>query len=61
MFHDKGGRDHLRRGFIKAAQDKCKRQADGVDFLSTRKLVPESMKVYPINNMARSNGRPFYG
>ncbi len=51
MFHDKDGRN-LTSGsqFVQALQDKCKRQADGVDFLSTRKLVPESMKVYPINN-----------
>jgi hypothetical protein len=31
-------------------RDKCKRQEEGVDFLSTRKLVPETMKVYPLNN-----------
>ena len=51
MFHDKGGRNITSGAqFVQAAQDKCKRQADGVDFISTRKLVPESMKVYPINN-----------
>ena len=51
MFHDKGGRGPTSgAAFVQAAQDKCKRQADGIDFMSTRKLVPESMKVYPINN-----------
>jgi len=51
MFHDKGGRVSASGAdFVKAAQDKCKRQEEGVDFLSTRKLVPETMKVYPLNN-----------
>ena len=51
MFHDKGGRVVTSgAGFIKDAQDKCKRQEEGVDFLSTRKLVTETMKVYPLNN-----------
>ena len=51
MFHDKGGRSITSGAqFVQAAKDKCKRQADGVDFLSTRKLVPESMKVFPLNN-----------
>jgi Domain of unknown function (DUF4440) len=51
MFHDKGGRVSTSGAdFVKAAQDKCKRQEEGVDFLSTRKLVPETMKVYPLNN-----------
>lgn len=51
MFHDKGGRVTTSGAdFVKAAQDKCKRQEEGVDFLSTRKLVPETMKVYPLNN-----------
>ena len=51
MFHDKGGRNITSGAqFVQAAQDKCKRQAEGVDFLSTRKLVPESMKVFPLNN-----------
>jgi hypothetical protein len=51
MFHDKGGRVTTSGAdFVKAAQDKCKRQEEGVDFLSTRKLVPETMKVYPLDN-----------
>jgi uncharacterized protein DUF4440 len=51
MFHDKGGRVSTSGAeFVKAAQDKCKRQEEGVDFLSTRKLVTETMKVYPLNN-----------
>src|SRR5262245_61201199 len=51
MFHDKGGRVSTSGAdFVKAAQDKCKRQEEGVDFLSTRKLVHETMKVYPLNN-----------
>lgn len=49
MIHDKGG-VVSRSGaeFVKVTQDKCKRQADGVDFHSTRKLVPDSLKVYPV-------------
>ena len=51
MFHDKGGRVSTSGAeFVKTTQEKCQRQADGVDFLSTRELVPESMKVYAINN-----------
>jgi ketosteroid isomerase-like protein len=51
MFHDKGGRVSTSGAdFVKAAQDKCKRQEEGVDFLSARKLVPETMKVYALNN-----------
>ena len=51
MFHDKGGRVSTSgEAFVKRQQDKCKRQAEGTDFLSTRKLVPETLKVYPINN-----------
>lgn len=51
MIHDKGG-IVSRSGaeFVKVTEDKCKRQADGEDFLSTRKLVPESLKVYPIQD-----------
>jgi ketosteroid isomerase-like protein len=51
MIHDKGG-FVSRSGaeFVKVTEEKCKRQADGVDFLSTRKLVPESLKVYPIQD-----------
>jgi ketosteroid isomerase-like protein len=49
MIHDKGG-VVSRSGvdFVRVTQEKCKRQADGIDFLSTRKLVPASLKVYPI-------------
>jgi ketosteroid isomerase-like protein len=51
MFHDKGGRVSASGAeFVKAAEDKCRRQAEGTDFLSTRKLLPESLKVYPIND-----------
>lgn len=51
MFHDKGGRVVTSgAGFVQDTVDKCKRQAEGTDFLSTRKLVPESFKVYAINN-----------
>ncbi len=51
MFHDKSGRNITSgAGFVQAAEDKCKRQAEGTDFISARRLVPESMKVYPINN-----------
>lgn len=51
MFHDKGGRVITSgAGFVQDTVDKCKRQAEGTDFLSTRKLVPESFKVYAINN-----------
>ena len=51
MFHDKGGLASTSgEQFVEETQEKCKRQAEGVDFLSTRKLVPESVKVYPINN-----------
>lgn len=51
MFHDKGGRVSTSGAqFVQAIVDKCKRQADGTDFLSRRELVRESLKVYPINN-----------
>ena len=51
MFHDKGGRVATSgAAFVQDAADKCKRQAEGTDFLSTRKLVPGSLKVYPIND-----------
>ena len=51
MIHDKGGFvSRSGADFVRVTQDKCKRQADGVDFLSTRKLVPESLKVYPIQD-----------
>ena len=51
MFHDKGGRVITSGAqFVTVAEDKCKRQQDGIDFLSTRELVRESVKVFPINN-----------
>ena len=51
MIHDKGGFvSRSGADFVKVTQDKCKRQADGVDFQSTRKLAPESLKVYPIQD-----------
>ncbi|MGH8243030.1 MAG: hypothetical protein ACRETY_06730 [Steroidobacteraceae bacterium] len=33
---------------MKSAEEKCACQAAGTDFLSTRKLVPESFRVFPI-------------
>lgn len=30
--------------------DKCRRQAEGSDFLSTRRLLPETLQVFAINN-----------
>jgi ketosteroid isomerase-like protein len=51
MFHDKGGLVSTSGAqLVKEAQEKCRRQQEGTDFLSTRKLVPETVKVYPINN-----------
>lgn len=51
MFHDKGGLVSTSGAeFVKITQDKCKRQAEGTDFLSVRKLVPESMTVYALDN-----------
>ena len=51
MFHDKGGRA-ITSGeqFVTITKEKCQRQRDGIDFLSTRELVRESVKVFPINN-----------
>ena len=51
MFHDKGGRN-ITSGeqFVTITREKCQRQRDGIDFLSTRELVRESVKVYPLNN-----------
>ena len=51
MFHDKGGRV-ITSGeqFVTVTKEKCQRQRDGIDFLSTRELVPESVKVFPLNN-----------
>jgi ketosteroid isomerase-like protein len=51
MFHDKDGRVTTSgAAVVQDTIDKCKRQAEGADFLSTRKLVPESLKVYPVNH-----------
>jgi ketosteroid isomerase-like protein len=51
MIHDKGGVVATSGpDFVRITQDKCKRQADGTDFHSTRKLVPESLQVYPIQD-----------
>jgi len=51
MFHDKGGRVATSGAeFVKSTQDKCRRQAEGSDFQSTRRLLPETMKVFAINN-----------
>ena len=49
MVHDKGGIVATSGAqFVQETRDKCRRQADGTDFLSTRKLVPYTLKVYPI-------------
>jgi ketosteroid isomerase-like protein len=49
MIHDKGGMVATSGAqFVEETVDKCKRQAEGTDFLSTRKLVPGTLKVYPI-------------
>ncbi len=51
FFHDKGGLVFTSGpDFVKGIEAKCQRQADGIDFLSRRELVVESVKVYPINN-----------
>jgi hypothetical protein len=51
MFHDKGGRvDTSGAQFVRDIEAKCRRQQEGVDFLSRRELVPESVQVYPINH-----------
>ena len=51
MFHDKDGRIATSGAeFVKATEDKCRRQADGTDFLSARRLVPATLRVYPVNN-----------
>ncbi len=51
MFHDKGGRVSTSGAeFVKSAEDKCRRQAEGTDFLSTRRLVPESLQVFALDN-----------
>ncbi len=51
MFHDKGGRVAASGAeFVKSAEDKCRRQSEGTDFLSTRRLVPETLQVYPLND-----------
>ena len=51
MFHDKGGRVAASGAeFVKSAEDKCRRQAEGTDFLSTRRLVPDTLQVYPLNS-----------
>jgi ketosteroid isomerase-like protein len=51
MFHDKGGRVAASGAeFVQSAADKCRRQAEGSDFLSTRRLVTESLAVYPLEH-----------
>jgi ketosteroid isomerase-like protein len=50
MFHDKGGRVAASGAeFVKTTEDKCRRQAEGSDFLSTRKLLPDTFEVHAIN------------
>ena len=49
MIHDKDGIVATSGAqFVQETVDKCKRQAEGTDFLSTRKLLPDTLKVYPI-------------
>jgi ketosteroid isomerase-like protein len=49
MIHDKGGIVATSGAqLVEETVGKCKRQAEGTDFLSTRKLVPDTLKVYPI-------------
>jgi ketosteroid isomerase-like protein len=51
MFHDKGGRVAASGAeFVKMTEEKCLRQTEGTDFLSTRRLVPETLEVYAIDN-----------
>jgi ketosteroid isomerase-like protein len=51
MFHDKGGRVATSgAAFVKDTEDKCRRQAEGSDFQSTRRLLPDTLKVFAINN-----------
>jgi ketosteroid isomerase-like protein len=59
MFHDKGGRVAATGAeLVKSAEDKCRRQAEGTDFLSTRKLLPDTLEVHAINGYgAISTGR----
>ncbi len=51
FFHDKGGRVFTSgEAFVRGIEEKCRRQRDGIDFLSRRELVKESMAAYPLNN-----------
>jgi len=51
FFHDKGGLVYTSgAAFVRGIEEKCQRQRDGVDFLSRRELVKESMQVYPLDN-----------
>jgi Domain of unknown function (DUF4440) len=50
FFHDKWGLTGTSGAqFVKSIEDKCQRQRDGIDFLSRRELVRESVKIYPLN------------
>lgn len=51
FFHDKGGLTATSgKQFLDSIRDKCERQKAGTDFLSSRELDRDSVKVYAINN-----------
>lgn len=51
FFHDKGGLTSTTgKAFLDSIHDKCERQKAGTDFLSSRELDRDSVKVYAINN-----------
>lgn len=51
FFHDKGGLTNTTgASFVEDMQKKCERQKTGEDFLSTRVLDRDSLRVYPLND-----------
>ena len=57
MFHDKGGRVATSGAdYVQQSADTCKRQSEGIDFLSTRKLVPGSLKVTWVVHLPSAGG-----
>lgn len=51
FFHDKGGLTNTSgASFVDDMKKKCARQQTGEDFLSTRVLDRDSLRVYPLNN-----------
>jgi hypothetical protein len=51
FFHDKYGLVFTSGpAFVKGIEEKCARQRDGVEFLSRRELVRDSVKVYALDN-----------